>query len=483
MLKKSASSSFLGHLVEMVSGNALAQVILVASSPILTRLFLPEAFGIAATFLAIVAVLSIGACLRYELAIVIPKRDEDAATLFNGCLFLSVLSALFYLCLIATVLFFGKMPPLVQPLGAYIWLVPAAVCLYGFHQALNYWNVRRKRFRIVSTGKVLTQLTMTASTLGAAAVGYTSHPALIIGNFAGHCANLCFLLNRISGADRSLFKNALRSGKYRPTFLRYRKFPTYSLPSGLINTTASLLPILTFGHFFSPAIVGLYAFTIRFLQAPITLVGTGISQVLTQCVSTAEEPDQIAEMVHHVFLALFSLALFPSIYLAFFGDDLFAVVFGERWRAAGLYAQLASPWILVWFIASPLSILFEVLEEQRTGTMAQSVILSARMIALCIGVLSQSASFTVLLLSVFGFIAFFFMLYKIFRIAGVDLKQLIGEAVPWLLAASMLATLLLLLDSLFLSNLSLLILSGSLTAACLITGLLRSPSIRFLYSR
>lgn len=483
MLKKSASGSFLSHLIEMVSGNALAQVILMASSPILTRLFLPEAFGIAATFLAIVAVLSIGACLRYELAIVIPKRDEEAATLFNGCLLLSILSGLICLCLIATILLLGKMPPLLQSLGTYIWLVPAAVCLYGFHQAINYWNVRRKRFRIVSMGKVLTQLTTTASTLGAGAIGYTSHPTLIIGNFAGHCANLYFLLSRISGADRRLFENALRSGEYRPTFLRFRKFPIYSLPSGLINTTASLLPILAFGHFFSPAIVGLYAFTVRFLQAPITLVGTGISQVLTQRVSTAEEPDQVSNIVRHVFLALFSLALFPSIYLAFFGDDLFAVVFGERWRMAGLYAQLASPWILVWFIASPLSILFEVLEEQRAGTVAQSVILAARIIALCIGVLSQSASITVLLLSVFGFIAFFFMLYKIFRIAGVDLKQLLGEVLLWLLAASLLASLLLLLDFLPLDKIPLLLFAGTLTVASMLTGLLRSTSIRFLYSQ
>jgi O-antigen/teichoic acid export membrane protein len=46
----------------------------VLASPITSRLFGPEAFGLAALFLSGAAMLAAIACLRYEMAIVLPKK-------------------------------------------------------------------------------------------------------------------------------------------------------------------------------------------------------------------------------------------------------------------------------------------------------------------------------------------------------------------------------------------------------------------------
>jgi len=66
------------HVLTLMTGTTLAQAIALAISPILTRLYAPEQFGVFALYLSIVALLAIVATGRYELAIVLPESDVDA---------------------------------------------------------------------------------------------------------------------------------------------------------------------------------------------------------------------------------------------------------------------------------------------------------------------------------------------------------------------------------------------------------------------
>lgn len=56
------------------------------ASPILTRLYSPEAFGFLAIFISITSIVGVIACMRYELAIMLLKSDEKAANLLALCL-------------------------------------------------------------------------------------------------------------------------------------------------------------------------------------------------------------------------------------------------------------------------------------------------------------------------------------------------------------------------------------------------------------
>ena len=64
-----------------MTGTTIAQAIPIAISPILTRMYSPESFGVLAIFISVATVISVIANLRYQLAIVQPKKDEDAAAI------------------------------------------------------------------------------------------------------------------------------------------------------------------------------------------------------------------------------------------------------------------------------------------------------------------------------------------------------------------------------------------------------------------
>ena len=79
------TATFADNVLTIAGGTTLALGVSVLASPITSRLFGPEAFGLAALFQSGAAMLAAIACLRYEMAIVLPKKDEDAAPLFALC--------------------------------------------------------------------------------------------------------------------------------------------------------------------------------------------------------------------------------------------------------------------------------------------------------------------------------------------------------------------------------------------------------------
>src|SRR5947209_3080202 len=89
---RSGRSSLLGDVAKLASGTAVAQLVGLLAAPLIARLFSPAAFGGLALFAAISGTISVIACWRYELAIVIPEKDQDAGVLVCLSLTLVLLS-------------------------------------------------------------------------------------------------------------------------------------------------------------------------------------------------------------------------------------------------------------------------------------------------------------------------------------------------------------------------------------------------------
>ena len=67
---------FIRNVVLVVTGTASAQLVTMLLSPIITRLYGPEAYGHMGVFLAIVGVIAPVAALTYPIAIVLPKKEK-----------------------------------------------------------------------------------------------------------------------------------------------------------------------------------------------------------------------------------------------------------------------------------------------------------------------------------------------------------------------------------------------------------------------
>lgn len=422
-------ASFRSDVLRLASGTGIGQLIGIATAPIVTRLFAPEAYGIAAFFVSLTAILSVLACARYELAIVLPENDRDAANLF----WLSLLSAVVFTFLVSVAVWLGG--PTIMALTSapelleYLWLIPLVVLIHGVFTALNYWNTRTRHFIRLSIAEITSRVTGTAATLGAGFTGHATGGAMIYAGIAGRVLATLVLGGQIIRDNGRFLIRSFDWAEIVAGMKRYRKFPLYSSWSSLINIASWQLPIVLFGLFFSPAVVGLYALGFRILQMPMSLVGRAIGRVFHQRAAQAHLSGDLEPLVRNLLKTLTIVGVAPIIALSIIGEDLFSLAFGSKWAEAGVYTQILSVWAFVWFVSSPLSTLFGVLDKQAQGLRLQITIFVSRLVSIGAGAFFDSVVLALVLFSATGMFVYGGLIYQIMNLSGVTATRLLDRGV------------------------------------------------------
>ena len=385
LLPNNLSHSFLGNVLKLVSGSTFAQGLGILVAPIVTRLFAPEEFGIAAIFTSITGVISVIACFRYQLSIMLPKTDEEATNLLG----VSLCSVPVVTTIISLIIFFFY-DIIIQLLNSpdlkkYLWLIPISVFFSGIYLALNYWNSRTKHFGRLSVARIICSTTTQTTKLAAGFAGHVTSGVLIGTSILGNIVSTSILGGQIWRNDRQLLKQNVRWKSMFTGLKRYRRFPIIDIWGGLLNAISWQLPALVLAVYFSPIVVGYYALSRAVIGVPMNIIGGAIAQVFYQKACDAKNIGESAEIVETVYRGLVAVGLFPMLLICLIGQDLFSVVFGHNWSEAGLYTQILAPWMFFAFVSSPLSTLFAVFERQGSALFVHAAIFLTRLISLYIG--------------------------------------------------------------------------------------------------
>lgn len=416
-------TGFVGDVLKLVSGSAAAQLLVFVISPILARMFLPEMFGTAAVFSSLVALIAPIACLKYELAIVLPEDDREAVNL----LALSVGSAAIVALLTAVAVWLADDLILsllkVPELAPILWLAPILVFNQGLSLSVNYWNTRTRNFGRLSLNRVLNATSAGISKLFFGFLGLVSSTSLIFGNSIGAVLSTLVLIGLTwQRMDRETARS-VNIKDITAAIARYRKFPIYSSWTAFANTLSWQLPVLMLSASFDATIVGYYSFGNRVVRMPLMLIGGAVAQVFFQRAAEAQTAGQLNLVAHSVFARLVSIGLFLSLLLTLIGQELFVVVFGESWATAGLYTEILSIYMFFNFIASPLSQLISVLEKQEIGLVVNIALLASRFLALWIGGRSGNDIFAIALFSVSGVVVYGAFSLWIARASGISMRD------------------------------------------------------------
>lgn len=404
----------------LVGGTTSAQALMVLASPLLTRLYSPEDFGLLAVYAGLLALFIVVASLRYELAIPLPKHDTEAVNV----LILSLLIVLLMTGISGVIVLLAGQQianSLDSPnLAKYFWLLPVGVLLSGVYKVFNYWAVRTKAFGSIAT----TRISQALATLAIQLLGYKlGGLALLVGQAGGQGVGSIRLAKNTFN-DRSFrrwtWKGVLQAAK------RYRQFPIFSTWSALFNTAGTQLPPLMFAAFFSASAAGLYALAHRVLALPMSILGDAIGKVFFSNAAESYREGRLAPLVKKVHSKLAYLAMPINILLVVAGPDLFALVFGDNWRLAGEFSRFMAPWLYVVFITSPLSTLFPLLEKEKQGMFFQAGLLTGRILSILFGAfLLDNLLGTIILFSSVSTLFWVGFLIWVFRISGNGLLAIL----------------------------------------------------------
>jgi O-antigen/teichoic acid export membrane protein len=420
-------SSFAGDMMRLVSGTVFAQIISILATPIITRLFGPDAYGAAVAFGSIVSVIGVFLCLRYEQAIVLPTDDKQAANVLG----LSLLSAAIVTAIVAAVMWFWSAPLLalvrMEELTPYMWMLAPALAVNAGLYVLTAWNGRKRQFGRIARGQMVNSLTTSGARIGSGLSGLNGSGAMIATNIFGSLVTVLFLAFFTLRSYASLFRQAIRPAGMAEMMRKYKDQPLFSTWASLLNTISWQLPVFMLTAFFSPAIAGQYALGQRIVRVPMSLVGTSISQVFYTRAATARVDGTLAGLTHSVFRRLVLFGIAPTLFLAIEGSNLFALVFGAQWGEAGLYVQILALWSFVWFISSPISQLQLVLEKQRFFLIWNSTNFASRFISLWVGAMLGNVVWALVLFGMSGVTLYGYLVLYLMHHAGVSLKVVIED--------------------------------------------------------
>ena len=419
----SESTAFVSDVLKIVSGTMIAQIILVLSSLILTRLYSPEAFGILGIFSSITAIIEVIACMSLNYAILLPKEDEEAVNLLG----MSIISVAVVTSFTLPIVYFGEdliVGLLGAPeLGPSLILVPPFVFVSGLFLALNSWNSRTKHFGRLAVAQVTQSFVSTGIRLGSGFAGYVTGGSLIGAQVVGALVSTGILGGQIWRDDYVLLRRSISWKGMLDVLKRYRKFPLIDSGSRLLNTVSWQLPVFLLAVFFSPEIAGYYTLGFMVFQMPMNLIGTSIAKVFLQRASVARFDGTLSILVENIFRVLVIVGMFPFLAVTLLGQELFSVIFGEIWTEAGLYAQILGLWAFVWFLASPISVLYAVLEKQEFGLQVHAMNFVTRLISLICGALADSPIIALLLFAGSGLFVYGYLAIKLIFYSGVETVQ------------------------------------------------------------
>ena len=381
-VKSFLRSDYSRNIATLVTGTALAQAIPVAISPILTRLFTPEDFGLFATYFSITMVASVIATAKFEMAIVLPADREESRSLMKFSILISIIvSAVIFLLVLISRSFMANILN-IAGLEKALFLLPFSVLLIGCTQSLQYFLNRDKNFRGMASSRISRGVSYSGFSL-LTGVLKSGGMGLIVSDLFAQFISF-FVMSRKEYFDGGIIQSKQTQ---KDLINRYINFPKFLIPSGLLEKIAAHAPVFLLSSLFhSTVAVGFYSLAQRTIIAPADLITRAISDVFRQEASeTYARQKECKEVFMRTFKRLLSIAIIPFTIGFFIIEDVFAFVFGEDWRVAGHYARIMMPMFFLQFVVSPLSIMFVVAEKQKYDLMMQTFLLTTVLVSFFIG--------------------------------------------------------------------------------------------------
>lgn len=368
-LQSLASNGFVRAVSILVGGTAVAHLVMMATLPIVTRLYSPNDFAILALVTAITSIIAVAASLRFDIAIPIAEEDEEAINILALAMFSSVvvsaiLAVIAYILSDQIVLLLGR--PDFRP---YVWAVPIAVFFSSAFSTLQNWFVRQKSFRKIAETKITQAGSAAVAQLGLGLVN-PSPTGLLLGFVINSGAGCLGLGYRLLRADMSLIR-LVSGSRMSAAFFRHIRFPKFSAPEASLNSASIFLPLVLISSLTSGPEAGFIILAMQVMQAPMSLIGSAIAQVYLSRAPEELRAGTLGDFTATIFGGLLRSGVGPIIFAGLVAPTAFAVVFGAEWTRAGQLVMWMTPWFATQFLASPISMALHVTGHQPTALALQ----------------------------------------------------------------------------------------------------------------
>ena len=351
------------NVIVLAGGTALAQVLTVAFSPVITRLYTPHDFGLLSVYTSILSVLAIVGCWSYEQAIPLPRDDESAVRL----IVLSMSIVAMMSCVTAVALWFAGDFVLskinARDLLPQMFLLPIGLFVLSFYQTLSYWAVRKRSYGVLARTKVNQSIGQVTVQVGAGLLD-RGLVGLILGDIVGRASGGFALARIVLKEAESSFRTLSVEG-LRHVAYRYRRFPLFSTGSGLLTGMGAFAPIVL-STYYGTQVAGFVALCQLFIGTPLTLLSVSVGRVYlgeSARISKADAEAQI-RLFRNIVVHMASVVVPIVVVAAVLAPWVVPFVFGKQWEVSVPFFQVLAPSFIFLSVGSPTFLVLDVFERQ-----------------------------------------------------------------------------------------------------------------------
>lgn len=358
-------NKFIGDSFLMILSSGIAQVILIITTPIITRLYSPTEFGEFTIFSNIAMILIPIINARYDLLIVNTKNDRSANILSQISFLISLLILLI----------------LIPIFAISAWLYPNFILDFIFIIIMlflvsltniftNYLNKERK-YKVLSLINVFRAGSMALLQIifGLLALGSLG---LIIGFSLSYIAGITLGYKTF----KKHFNIVRDKEETKALFLENKNQLVYSTPSILLNSLSFSVVVFFIGILYTNTEVGIYGMAIRVLGIPVTIISLGLSKIFMQQANDYYiEQGNFRNLLlkFSSILVIVSIILYVPLYL--FSEELVNILLGHSWVDAITVIKIVIPLFVIRLIVSTVSLSVIVLQKQQLELILQALFL------------------------------------------------------------------------------------------------------------
>lgn len=408
------NSSYVKQITTLMSGTLIAQIIMLGSMPLLTRLYDPSEFGIYALFISVITIFGNVSSLKYDQAIMLPKNDKDATAL----LFLSFIITFFFslLSLILILIFQNFILNYFANNQFLIYLLPLGIFITGIVQIFTAYASRNQRYKEMTKVRVYNAFNLSWVQIASKYIG--KFDGLILGRLIADFISVIYFMIYFFKKNMIVLSH-ISKRRVQFNIDKHHHFPKYQSITVFLNAVSQNIPILLLGYLYSSEIAGYYALTMRALQAPVGLIGNSTREVFYQRASKLyANKESFFNLYYKTTITLLKLFIIPMFVIFLYGEEIYSFVFGANWAESGMYSEILIFWVLYAFINSPTIASFSILNLQKIQLYVEVLSVALRFCSIYVGFyFFNSVSKSILLFTIASiFVNSFLIIYIYLKI-------------------------------------------------------------------
>ena len=319
-------------LLKLLGSTSFSQLLVVLISPILSRVYSPNAFGeflLLTSWLYIINSIAQG---RMDVAILTAKDEEEIKNTFSIGFYVVMFVTLLTACILLLIDFIKHLP-------IYYYLIPLMIFSLSFYQLIVALYLRKNNIGFVAGNKIRQSLTLSGGQL---VLGFIS-PSV----FSLAVAQIISFITTCLFSFKN-WKSYLNYVNPIHFFNKYKNFLVFDSLSNLLQMLAKHLPPILIASLLGGFMGGIYYMAFRVLMMPVAVFSVSINQMVSSQYNKFLDRKAEWQRKNSVAILIMILLFFiPFSLLSAYVEIIFPILFGSEWALTGELIKYFSAWIFL----------------------------------------------------------------------------------------------------------------------------------------